>query len=330
MGLELHALRQQLLHEIQHARQAGAAMHLHLLYTPELHDPLGLVGDTRRTTAVIRPSAFLDVVAAQRDKAPRLLTLDCRRVASYLLENDAALDDPAFEASITQCHAEICGAQTRDKVVRNDEAELSEFSVAGWMVSTDDAATLAARLQGFSFQHRGWVSWTHPAFVPALWPTMSAAQRAAMLGDATWLAVNLDGQLRRYAAPAGQAAPAAAADAALDVRQARMVRNVQLVRDLMQGWQTICAAQQQALPGNAEQLLHAHVIGAQDHGLDSDAVAMYAMTIVQLNAGASGDTEWKTMMRAVADHGGALRDRLADLSDDFWERYVPAAVQSEN
>ncbi|MES2320384.1 MAG: hypothetical protein V4631_23145 [Pseudomonadota bacterium] len=330
MGLELHVLRQQLLHEIQLAREADAGMHLYLLYTPELHDPLGLVGDTLRASAVIRPGAALKVVAAQPDRSPRLLTLDCRRVASYLLENDPALDDPAFEASITQCHDEICGAQTRDKLVLNDEGELSEFSVAGWLVSSEDAAALAARLKGFSFQNRGWVSWTHPAFVHALWPTMSASQRAAMLGGATWLALSLDGQLCRYAAGAGHSrpdSPAVAVDTALDARQARMVRNVKLVRELLPGWKAICTTQGRRLPANAEQLLHAHVIGAQDHGLDSDSVAMFVMTIVQLNDGASADAEWKSMMRAVADHGYALRDRLADLSYDFWDRYVPADVQ---
>lgn len=333
MALELHALRQQLLQEIALARQGGAATYLHLLYTPELHDPLALVGDTRRAAATIRPGASLNAVAAELDKAPRLLTLDCRRVASYLLENDPALDDPAFEASITQCHAEVCEARTRDKLVQNDENELSEFSIAGWFVSAEDAAALAARFKLFSFQHRGWVSWTHPAFVHALWPTMSGAQRHAMLGGATWLALSLDGQLRKYAAAAGLAQPGAvdpAAGAALDARQARMVRNVPLVRDLMLGWQTMRAAQGRPLPGNAEQILHAHVLEAQGHGLDSDAVAMFAMTIVQLKDGASADAEWTAMMRAVADQGTALRDRLAHLSDAFWERHVPGDVQLEH
>jgi hypothetical protein len=333
MGLELHALRQQLLQEIALARQGGAATYLHLLYTPELYDPLGLVGDTRRASAAIRPGAALKAVAAEPEKAPRLLTLDCRRVASYLLESDPALDDPAFEASITQSHAEICGAQARDKLVQNDENELSEFSIAGWFVSAEDAAALAARFKLFSFQHRGWVSWTHPAFVHALWPTMSGAQRHAMLGGTIWLALSLDGELRRYAAAAGFAQSEAAdpaAGAALDARQARMVRNVPLVRDLMLGWQTMREGQGQQLPGNAEQILHAHVLGAQDHGLDSDAVAMFAMTIVQLKDGASTDAEWTAMMRNVADHGAALRDRLAYLSDEFWERYVPGDVQLEH
>jgi hypothetical protein len=331
MTLDLHTLRRQLLHEIQLARQSGET-HLHLLYTPELHDPLGLTGDTRRTSAVIRPAARLKVVAAEPDKAPRLITLDCSRVAPYLLETDPALDDPAFEASITQSHAEICNGQSRDKLVQNDEGELSEFSVAGWLVSTEDAKTLGARLNSFSLQNRGWVSWTHPAFVHALWPTMSAAQRAAMLGGATWLALSLDGKLRRYAAsvadPGAHASDfsraelSAIAPATLDARQVRMVRNVQLVRDLMQGWHAMCQSDGRPLSENAEQLLHAHVIAAQDHGLDSDSVVMYVMTIVQMKEGAGADSEWRNMMRAVSDHGYALRDRLAGLSDDFWERYA--------
>lgn len=322
MGIELQALRRQLLDHIQLARQGDPAMHVHLLYTPELHDPLGLTGDTRRVSAIIAPAARLKEIAAQPDKAPRLLTLDCRRVAQYLLETDPALDDPAFEASITQCQAEICAAQTPDKLVRNDEGELSEFSIAGWFVSSEDATALAARLKAFARQHREWVSWTHPAFVHALWPTMSAAQRVAMLGGATWIALSLDGKLCQYAAPA-QTTHAVAPSTSLDARQLRMVHNVQLVRDLMAGWQSMCKAEGRQLPETAEQLLHEHVRTAQDHRLDSDAVAMFAMTVVQFKDGATADAEWRAMMRAIADDGSALRDRLAALSDEFWERYVP-------
>lgn len=322
MGIELQALRRQLLDHIKLARQADTAMHVHLLYTPELHDPLGLTGDTRRVSATIAPAARLKKVAAQPDKAPRLLTLDCRRVAPYLLETDPALDDPALEASITQCYAEVCCAHTPDKLARNDEGELSEFSIAGWFVSTEDATTLAARLKAFALQHQDWVAWTHPAFVHALWPTMSAAQRVAMLGGATWLALSLDGKLCQYAAPA-PTTHAVAPSPALDARQLRMVHNVQLVRELMTGWQSMCQAAGRQLPEAAEQLLHEHVRTAQDHRLDSDAVAMFAMTVVQFKVGATADAEWQAMIRAIADDGTALRDRLATLSDEFWERYVP-------
>jgi hypothetical protein len=330
MPLDLQDLRQQLLREIQAARDAGAGAYLHLLYTPELHDPLGLLGETRRVSAPIRPSVALKVVSARPDRTPRLLTLDCRRVAAYLLETDPALDDPAFEASVTQTHAEICGAQARDKLPRNDESELSEFSVAGWFVTADDAATMAARLKDFSVQQRGWVSWTRPAFIHALWPTMDDAQRSAMLGGATWLALSPDGQLQRYCARprhvTGNAmSTPATADASLSAKQLRMVNNVQLVRDLMTGWDTMRQSEGLALPSHAEQILHAHVMRAQDHGLDSDSVAIYAMTIVQLKEGAHADAEWESMMRAVAEQGIVLRDCLAELSDAFWERYVPAA-----
>lgn len=332
MALDLQTLRRQLLDEVQFARQAGVGRHLHLLYTPELHDPLGLVGDARRPSAVVRPAVRSNVAAARLEKAARLITLDCRRVAPYLEETDPALDDPAFEASITQCHLEVCSGQSRDKLVRNDEAELSEFSIAGWLVSTEDAATLAARLNRFSPQNRGVLAWSHPAVIHALWPTMNATQRVAMLGGATWLALSLDGILRRYAAPAGNSGADAAGaprgtagnavDAAFDARQVRMTRNVQLVRDLMKGWHSICQSDGRQLPESAEQLVHAHVIAAQDHGLDSDSVAVYAMTLVQMKDGASADAEWRAMMRAVADRGYALRDQLAGLSDAFWERYV--------
>ena len=340
MELELPAFRRQLLDEIHLARQAGAGPYLHLLYTPELHDPLDLTGDTRRLSAIIYPPMRLQAAAVRREKAPRLITLDCSRVAPYLLETDPALDDPAFEASITQSHAEICSGQIRDKLVQNDEDVLSEFSVAGWFVSKEDAATLALRLNSFSIQRRSWVPWTHAACVHALWPTMNDAQRGALLGASTWLALNLQGRLCRYVAPVEQVVGDAgsfsrtqwsggADNAAFDARQVRIARNVQLVNDLMLSFYSMCQSEGRPLPGNTEQLLHAHVLAAQDHGLDADSVAMYVMTIVQLKKGADDDAEWKTTMRGAADQGFALRDRLALLSDRFWERYVPHDIQRD-
>lgn len=327
MTNELATFRAALLQAVRSAREARPDAHIHLVYSPELFDPLDLVGDARRDMGLIHAPDHLASVSADRDQSPRLLTLDCRRVASYLLESDAALDDPAFEQSITQSHAEICLAQAYNAELGNDEREFSEYAIGGWLISTESAKALAARLRSFSSQGRTWVRWTNHAILSTVWPSMTAEQRHAMLGDAAWLSFDAGAVLCQYAATV----PAVAAPDVpgtvltfaprLDAQQLSRIANVPLVRDLLAAWKSMCETEGVALPRNAEIDLHAHVTRAQQAGLDAESVAIYTMTLVQLKQGACDDGEWRALVSHAAHEGLALRDLLDTLSDPFWTRY---------
>ena len=329
MTIDLHTYRETLLRAIHAIRATEPAAHIHLVYTPELQDPLNLVGDTRRDTALIQAPAHLNAVVPDKENASRLLTLDCRRVAAYLLETDPGLDDPAFEHSITQSHAEVCLAQSHDRELNNDERDFSDCAIGGWLVGAESAKTLAARLHNFSRRHRQWVRWTNPSVLNALWPTMTPEQRFAMLGDATWLAFDGGGSLHRYAGWADAATAASPTRPAavvtytpgLDGRQTQTLKNVPLVRDLFASWKAMREEQGKKPPATAEQQLHTLVSRAQQVGLDVESVAIYAMVAVQLKPGAIDDVEWTSLVSQAAHQGLALRDLLDTLSDPFWDRY---------
>lgn len=327
MTNELHNFREALLQAVHTIRQGRPGALIHLLYTPELHDPLELVGETLREEGLIYPPAHLKTVSAGRDKSARLLTLDCRRVAGYLYESDECLDDPIFEQSITQSHAEIRLAQSHNAEVSNDERELSDHAIGGWVISTESAATLAARLRSFSTQQGVWGRWTNPFVLNLLWPTMSIGQRFAMIGEASWLAFDSNGVLRHYAAAADRAARDAnvgesqSAPVGLDEHQIQLLNNVPLVRDLLSAWRSMLDEQGRVLPAGAEQVLYTHISRAQRSGLHAESVAIYAMTAVQLKGGATNDADWTRMVTLAAYDGLALRDLLETLPDPFWLSY---------
>jgi hypothetical protein len=303
------------------------------VYTPELQDPLDLVGDDRRLLAPIQAPQHLNATTPRGANFPRLITLDCRRVASYLLETDPGLDDPAFEHSVTQSFAESVLAQSHDHELANDERDYSGNAIGGWIISTDSARVLAQRLSNYAIHQGALVRWTNPSVLSTLWPTMTPEQRSALLGGATWLAFDENGKLKRFAAGARDegAGPIGAAGPRLDGRQLRMLKNVPLVRDLHARWKEMAEEQRRALPDDAQQRLHAHVDRAQRAGLDADSVAMYVMVAVQLKAGAVDDPEWTDLVGRAGREGLALRDLLDTLSDPFWERYgepAPANIES--
>jgi hypothetical protein len=328
MTIDLHTYRQTLLHAVHALRAIQPAAHIHLIYTPELQDPLNLLDDTRRDTALIQPAASLNALVPDKEHAPRLLTLDCRRVAAYLLETDQGLDDPAFEHSITQSHAESALAQSLNREVNNDERDFSECSIGGWLIGADSARTLAGRLCNFSHHRRAWVRWTNPSVLGALWPTMTPEQRFMLLGDATWLVFDDSGTLHQYAGKPDAATSSATLRAAamaqtplLDLQQIHRLKNVPLVRDLLESWKAMLEEQGRELPVNAEQQMHTFVGRAQQVGLGAESVSSYAMTAVQLKLGAADDTEWTSLVSNAVRDALALGDLLDTLSDRFWDRY---------
>lgn len=322
MTIDFQTFRRSLLRELTAAKTAQADLLLHLIYTPELHDPLGLVGDSNREMALIHPTSHIRLSNFDPETAPRLLTLDCRRVASYLLETDPGLDDPAFEHSITQAHAEICLGQSQDPGLSNDELDVSEFAIGGWVITDQSAKALAYRLRRASLHQGLWVRWSNPTILDLLWPSMTDTQRFALLGTATWFCFGWRGQLRRYAAAKSEDPfePQAPMPPFND-HQRGLLKNMPLMRDLMGAWTAMCAEQGQRLPVNADEKLYEHLKSAQLAGFDPESVAIYAVTAVQLRHGATSDREWASLVRHTAENGLALRDLLGTLSDEFWKRY---------
>jgi hypothetical protein len=175
-GTKLADFRRQLLAAIHEAKARQPDALVHLLYAPELADPLELADDARRDTAMLRHP--LETPAGPKQSQPRLVTLDCRRVARYLLETDPGIDDPLLESSITQAHAETILGESVQRVLTNDVPGLSEGSVCGWIISRDTASPLAARINACSNlfdtqQGRRWIRWYAPACITGLWPGLS-------------------------------------------------------------------------------------------------------------------------------------------------------------
>lgn len=329
----IQRFRQTLLDAVASLKATRSGAQLHLLYVPELVDPLSLVEDAVRDMALIRPPLNVVSAAPDKDKLPRVITLDCRRVAAYFLETSPDIDDPLFESSITQAHAETCLQQKHDAELQNDERELSELSIGGWILSCEPASTIALRIHKFahlilSNEQRYWVRWSNPVYLSALWPAMTAAQRWALLGDAVWLAFDATGQLRHYSATEVEIAHKASdtvnplyAVRCLSREQSLTVKNVPLVRDLLPRWQSLCEERGERLPIDAERQLHAHVQAAQQCRLDAESVAIYALTAVQLRPGATQDEDWLGMVRRAGANALPLSDLMGRLPDEFWERW---------
>jgi len=331
MGADSESFRKPLIEALRAVKAQRPDVQLHLLYSPELADPLALIDDTKRETALIRPPPLAtQVIAPQTQNLPRLITLDCLRVAKYLMETDAGLDDPLFESSITQAHAEIVLQQRPDAGAGNDERGFSDLSIGGWLVSPESALTLALRIHHFSQLHsagqgREWVRWTNPVYLSVLWPTMTLEQKQALLGEAIWLVFDVSGQLQRYAADEASSehgpVPSGYDIRSLDIQQTHTVKNVPFVRDLLPRWQAMCEERGERLPNDAERHLHTQLQAAQAHGLDADSLVICVLTAVQLKRGATQDPEWVKLVRHAGTSGLPLRDEMKRLSDEFWDRW---------
>lgn len=330
--------RRQLLAAVQKAKALQPDAHLHLLYAPELADPLQLADETRRAQALIRPVGVEQAWLGEAAQLPRVITLDCRRIASYLLESDPGLDDPLFEASITQAHAEVCLGLGVDTGLTNDDAGHAACTVCGWIVSEDSAATIAQRIGRQSRAnhpgHRGeWVRWYNPIHLDAVWRSLTAEQRHSLIGNATWLAHDATARLTTYRAAdhdAPERADTAPSVGRLDRDQWQLLDNAVLVAGLARSWQGLCDAEGLTLPADATDQLHRHALTARRHGLDAQDLALYAMTAVQLPAGATQAPEFLQLLEQVVASGCDLGDGLRNLPDTFWQRYQPISSTDEH
>ena len=332
MTITLKIFRQALLDAVRDAKKTAHHANVHLVYCPELHDPLKLVTDETRETSHISSSGAVNEAESGRNNVPRLITLDCRRVARYFLESDPSLDDPLFETSITQSYAETCLGNVPAAEIDNSDPSLCGTSVGGWIVTQESAYEFSRRLNNFTNfrpnRRRTKIRWTDRNVMSALWPTLTKEQRNALLGDASWFVYDLQGKLHRYAADkfarADDFTPIASS---LTSVQSQRLENVVLVRELLSSWQKILEQAGTQLPNNAENRLHVYVLDAQTYGLDADSVAIYAMTAVQLKDEATADSEWVKLVSHAAYNGLLLRDLMDQLSDGFWNRYY--SISSE-
>ena len=333
MSIPFETFRQALLQAVRNAKRTARHANVHLVYCPELHDPLQLVADETRVTAHMRSPGTQREAASVHAHAPRLVTLDCRRVAAYFLESDPALDDPLFEASITQSYAETCLGDAPAAEIDNSDPHLSGASVGGWIVTQESAHEFSRRLNNFANsgpnRRRTAIRWTDRTVMSSLWPTLTKEQCTSLLGDASWFVHDLQGKLHHYAADKFvQAEHSIPIATSLDAVQSQTLQNVALVRELLPKWQEISEQAGTQLPNDAERRLHAYVRAAQTYGLDAESVAIYAMTAVQLKDEATADPEWIKLMTHVAYNGLLLRDLMDKLSDDFWNRYYSSSSES--
>lgn len=320
--------RRRLLEAIAEAQVGQLDVQLHLLYAPELADPLALVQDDRRSSALLRRSLMTALPDA---RAARVITLDCRRIASYLLETHHSLDDPLLESSITQAYAEIYLQASVQSALTNDDFGMAESSVCGWIISADTAQQIASRINGLSYLGGAGlrpkiVRWHCSESISTLWPTLTSGQKRSLLGDAVWLLHDANGEMHRYVAdqpqPAGEAHEQQQVHR-LSAEQWQRIDNMPVVKVLSKSWAAMCDEEGLQLPLDAHMQLHRHIQAAQEHKLDAENLMLYVMTAVQLSVGAMQTPEFIRMLSQVSNDGQPLREGLQSLPDHFWNRYEP-------
>lgn len=329
----LSHFRHAILEVIAAVKRQQPRSYIHLVYAPELADPLELLGDSKREAALIRP-ATLNVTGWPKDACPRLITLDCRRVAAYMLDTDVGLDDPLMESSISQSYAETLLGQRVNILQTNDEPGQVERTVCGWIVSTETAAQISVRISTSSsgmdiHRRRSWVRWYNPDYLEVLWPTLTATQKQNLLGQGVWIAHDGNGRLKTYAseheAALGPLPPSAVR---LDTMQWLQLENVPLVQQLLQQWKNLCHDTARPLQPDAQEQLHQWVHCARQIGLDGEDIAVYAITAMQMPSGFAEDAELIAAVKNAVQQGDKLSQSLPALLDRYWAKR--ALQQQEN
>lgn len=325
MQKQAEAFRNKIIESVRAAQARIPGGRLHLIYSPELSDPLALrSGESRRDVASMAPRRLRD--EWKSDDYPRVVTLDCMRVANYLFETDAGRDDPLFDASISQAYAEVILNERASLTVVNENPGSSESAVCGWVVSRQTAVQFAHRIQFHAYPLRGgidriWVHWHNPVYLFALWPTLNSAQKRALLGDAVWITHDLQGTLRVLCAD-GEASDAVLNGISFraDEMQWRRFDNAQTVAQLLRNWRVQCEADASSVPEDASERLMNHLLAACRLGLRGDNRAIYAMTLSRLSPDAESMPEWKSLIDQAVRGESTLRDGLLTLPEKFWIR----------
>jgi hypothetical protein len=285
---------------------------------PGTEDPLQLLAGHARVQAIAR-----DLLQVDADEAflPHVITLDCRKVAAYLLETDTALDDPLLEASIALAAEGIVGDDGR------------AHAVCGWLASPDDASTIARRLGQAAHRFDSGarravrVRWHDPRVLSHLWPQLPAAQRTALLGTKlVWVAVGAMNRVTVFDAEASETVTTDRAPVQLDTTQWTRLRHVGMVNRLLELWRERLQEAGQTLPEDAIDVLHKHTAQASAHGLDGRDAQTYVLLAVKLTPGIERDPHWRDAIQAATDAPGTFEDHANALPATFWERYAAARV----
>jgi Domain of unknown function (DUF4123) len=333
--INFNGLRATVLEALAAGLKRSPDVQLHLVYIPELSDPLSLADDERRSFAPIKPP--VGSVAIRPDKAARLITLDCRKVAAYLLETYPAIDDPVLESSITQVWQETAGRSAYDRAQHNDELELSSLTIGGWIVSTESANSIAQRFRSAAPSHRTggdtyWVRWFCPDHLHTMWPTLTAPQRMALLGEATWVSIDPFGQVKVYRADhpeEHESAPGNPQKASqLSRDQILAVEEVPTVRDLLERWRDQAVGVGAAIPRDAVQRVQGLVQEARELGLRGDGLTAYALLALQLPEQVRSDPDWRLAVDAVIADGLPTHDLPEHLPERFWLRWDADAANA--
>ena len=260
---------------------------LFLLYSPGADDPLGLSepldGGSEGASAKPNPRAT-SRISAVHDRLPRpyqsrVIELDCRNVAPYLLETHPGLDDPLLEQSISFA-ARYAQAQP--------EAEQDEphgRHVAGWLVSSESAQKIASRFAAaaakfgtHSHLHYG-QSWCDPRMVVSLWSELTREQRKALVGEnMQWIAIDAIGRVVTFSGEPGTVID----DVPVRVNRQQSVAlsDSPAVLHLLEDWRSQRVDAGTALPANAVEQLHRHVRHAREAKLDGEDLRAYVLLAV--------------------------------------------------
>ena len=328
--MKLAEFREQVLATLQSAKARWPQAKVFLFYAPGYDDPLRLAASdapARRETALVRWAAG---AGYDKEHFPRVIEFDCRRVAAYLLENDAALDDPLLEDTITRAHADLHAPAPEPE---SDEG--TGRAICGWLVSPDDAGTIARRFSNSSQRTdptdraRRWLRWHDPRTMAVLWPAMSNDQKAALLGEQlVWLAVDAAGHLVQFEAPLPDPASQMPEDPwerflaqpSMNVTkpQWETMHRVGLVNHLVDAWRE---RESEPLPHTATETIHRLVEQADGWGLDGRDLQTYVMTALDLRGDFQHEPSLVSALREAVQCPGTLGDHLAELPHEFWERY---------
>ena len=325
MKMKFSEFHSTLLDAVLKAKKRQPTASIHLLYAPELADPLELVGDVLRNIALINSPVKVGWTAAT---APRLLTLNGSGIGVELLNAEGGIGDAMLQRSIQKSYANIFGDEQVQVALTNDDPGMAENAICGWVVSPEPARQIAARIARLSNLWGAKPSsqiarWFYPHCFVGLWPELEDHQKHALLSGGTWLLHDHFGQLQQYG-PVQESSDETSWVPKFSSTQRRIIDNTLVVSALAKCWQSISRIEQQPIPKDAVSKLHQFVLQGQRHHLDAEDLMIYVMTAVQLPNGALEDQDFSSMLAAIAEDGVSLRDGLSTLPDNFWQRYQPA------
>lgn len=317
MNLATH--RRHVLDTLRDARSRWPQSRLFLLYAPGYDDSLELAKQEppKRDTALV---AWGRDLGYKREHYPRVIELDCRRVAAYLLETDPAFDDPLLEETITRTHEELSAPAAAP-----EGNEGSARAICGWLVSPEPAHDIARRFAQASQPtepgtlRRHWLRWHDPRMMALLWPTLNSAQRVALLGrQMVWVALEANGHLVCFDASQDASNEEEPASLAMQEPQWDRARRLGLINQLVEAWRERAG---QPLPRHATELLHRHAEQAERWGLNGRDLLAFVFEAVELRDGFECDPRMLSVVHETLLAPGTFRDHFNELPPDFWEKY---------